>query len=160
MCTAVDGGSIHRAATRISAASDQRSTTPMPSHRTRDRRTEDRRTKGRRKPLRTRVSGSVSGFSVTLQDNSAGWLAARSLWPISCTIGCTTSERSPFTMRVSHSWHFRRLRRDRQSPQGEAAAAKPEDSHADARRKMFLGSPGCWASAAEARQAQPASGWP
>src|SRR5580698_8642413 len=77
MCTAVDGGSIHRAATRISAASDQRSTTPMPSHRTRDR-----RTKGRRKPLPTRVSGSVSGFSVTLQDNSAGWLAARSLWPI------------------------------------------------------------------------------
>src|SRR6202035_3269773 len=37
MCTAVVGGSIHRAARRISAASDQRSTTPMTSHRIRDR---------------------------------------------------------------------------------------------------------------------------
>src|ERR1035438_6705659 len=38
MCTAVVGGSIHRAATRISEASDQRSTTPMTSHRIKDRR--------------------------------------------------------------------------------------------------------------------------
>src|ERR1700751_3218213 len=37
MCTAVVGGSIHRAARRISAASDQRSTTPMTSHRIKDR---------------------------------------------------------------------------------------------------------------------------
>src|ERR1700733_8854562 len=60
MCTAVDGGSIHRAARRLSAASDQRSTTPMASHRTKDR----------RKPLRRGVLGFVSGFSVTFQNNN------------------------------------------------------------------------------------------
>src|SRR5580658_5472149 len=66
MCTAVDGGSIHRAARRISAASDQRSTTPMASHRTKDR----------RKPLRSVVFASVSGFSITFQNNRLGWVAA------------------------------------------------------------------------------------
>src|ERR1700758_1249848 len=64
MCTVVDGGSIHRAARRISAASDQTSTTPMTSH----------RTKYREKPLRRGVLGDVSGFSVTFQNNNpAGW---------------------------------------------------------------------------------------
>jgi hypothetical protein len=38
MCTAVVGGSIHRAATRINAAGDQRSTSPMTSHPIYDRR--------------------------------------------------------------------------------------------------------------------------
>ena len=38
MCKAVVGGSIHRAATSVSAASVQRSTTQRPSHRTYDRR--------------------------------------------------------------------------------------------------------------------------
>jgi hypothetical protein len=71
MCTAVDGGSIHRAARRISAASDHRSTTPMANHRTKDRRTKDRR-----KPLRSGVLGCVSGFSVTFQNNSLGGVAA------------------------------------------------------------------------------------
>src|ERR1700738_697963 len=66
MCTAVDGGSIHRAARRISAASDQTSTTPITSHRTKDR----------RKPLRSGVLGGVSGFSVTLQNTSLGSVAA------------------------------------------------------------------------------------
>jgi hypothetical protein len=63
MCTVVDGGSIHRAARRISAASDQTSATPMASHRTKDR----------REPLRGGVlGGGVSGFSVTFQNNSLG----------------------------------------------------------------------------------------
>src|SRR3984885_15747809 len=54
MCTAVVGGSIHRAARRINEASDQASTTPMTSHRTKDR----------RKPLRSGTLGRVSGFSL------------------------------------------------------------------------------------------------
>src|SRR5258708_36896740 len=66
MCTAVDGGSIHRAARRISAASHQTSTTPITSHRTKDR----------RKPLRSGVLGGVSGFSVTFQNTSL-WLGCR-----------------------------------------------------------------------------------
>src|SRR5258708_8768774 len=66
MCTAVDGGSIHRAARRISAASDQTSTPPITSHRTKDR----------RKPLRSGVLGGVSGFSVTFQNTSL-WLGCR-----------------------------------------------------------------------------------
>src|SRR5580700_11279150 len=64
MCTAVIGGSIHRAATRISTASDQRSAAPMKNHRTKDR----------RKPFRGGVSGSMSGFSVTLQNSRLGWI--------------------------------------------------------------------------------------
>src|ERR1700674_4509778 len=67
MWTAVDGGSIHRAARRISAASDQTSTTPITSDRTKDR----------RKPLRSGVLGGVSGFSVTFQNTSL-WLGCRS----------------------------------------------------------------------------------
>ena len=66
MCTAVVGGSIHRAATRISAASDQTSTTPITSHRTKDR----------RKPLRNGVLGCVSRFSVTFQNTSLGSVVA------------------------------------------------------------------------------------
>src|SRR5450755_3291040 len=58
MCTAVVGGSIHRTARRISAASDQTSTTPITSHGTKDR----------RKLLRSEVLGRVSGFSVTSQN--------------------------------------------------------------------------------------------
>jgi hypothetical protein len=58
MCTAVVGGSIQRAATRISTASDQRNATPMSSHRTTDR----------SEPLRSGV-GCVSGFSATFQNN-------------------------------------------------------------------------------------------
>ena len=42
MCTAVVGGSIHLAATSISAASNQSATAPKPNH----------RTDVRRKPLR------------------------------------------------------------------------------------------------------------
>src|SRR6266404_5362842 len=66
MCTAVVGGSIHRAATRISAANDQRSTTPMTSHRIKDR----------RKPARSGVLVSVFGIAVTFQNNSLGWIGA------------------------------------------------------------------------------------
>src|ERR1700676_1362046 len=62
MCTAVVGGSIHRAATRISAASDQRSTTPMTSHRIKDR----------RKPVRSGVLVCVFGIAVTFQNDSLG----------------------------------------------------------------------------------------
>src|ERR1700722_766204 len=66
MCTAVVGGSIHRAATRISAASDQRSTTPMTSHRIKDR----------RKSARRGVLVSLFGIAVTFQNNRLGWVAA------------------------------------------------------------------------------------
>src|ERR1039457_5024315 len=66
MCTAVVGGSIHRAATRISAASDQRSTTPMTRHRIKDR----------TKPVRSGVLVSVFGIAVTFQNDSLGWVAA------------------------------------------------------------------------------------
>src|SRR5690348_985103 len=59
MCTTVVGGSIHRAATRISTASNQRSATPRRNHRTKDR----------REPFRSGVLESVAGFSVTLQNN-------------------------------------------------------------------------------------------
>src|SRR5580693_46105 len=64
MCTAVVGGSIHRAATRISAASDQRSTTPMTSHRIKDR----------RKPVPSGVLVCVFGIAVTFRNNSLGWV--------------------------------------------------------------------------------------
>src|SRR5579859_2388939 len=64
MCTAVVGGSIHRAATRISTASDQKSAAPMRNHRTKDR----------KKPFRCGVPGGVSGFSVTLQHNRLRWI--------------------------------------------------------------------------------------
>src|SRR5450755_1986139 len=64
MCTAVDGGSIHRAARSTSAASDQISSTPIASLLAKDR----------RKLLRIGVLGSASGFSVTFQNNSLGWL--------------------------------------------------------------------------------------
>src|SRR5208282_4299235 len=64
MCTTVVGGSIHRAATRINTASDQRSATPTRNHRTKDRRA----------PVRRGVLGCVSGFSVTLQNNRLGWI--------------------------------------------------------------------------------------
>src|ERR1700726_885897 len=64
MCTAVVGGSIHRAATRISTASDQRSATPMRNHRTKDRRV----------PFRSGVFEGISGFSITLQNNRLGWI--------------------------------------------------------------------------------------
>src|SRR5882757_3346018 len=69
MCTAVVGGSTHRAARRISAERDQRSTTPMTSHRIKDR----------RKPVRSGgwvgVSGiGLSGMAVTFQNNSLSGL--------------------------------------------------------------------------------------
>src|SRR5450755_825979 len=64
MCTAVDGGSIHRAARSTIAASHQISTTPIASHRAKDR----------RRLLRVSVLGGASGFSVTFQNNSLGWL--------------------------------------------------------------------------------------
>src|SRR5258707_4612306 len=70
MCTAVVGGSIHRAATRISAASDQRSTTPMTSQ----------RINHRRKLLRSGVLVCGSAIAVTFQNNSLGCR----LWMISC----------------------------------------------------------------------------
>src|SRR5580698_5215568 len=54
MCTAAVGGSIHRAARRVTAASDQASTTPMTSNCTKDR----------RKPLRSGTLGRISGFWV------------------------------------------------------------------------------------------------
>src|ERR1700679_1123447 len=60
MCTAVDGGSIHRKARSTRAASDQTSTTPITNCRTKDR----------RKPLRSGVLVVVSGFSVTFQNTS------------------------------------------------------------------------------------------
>src|ERR1700746_3777178 len=59
MCTAVVGGSIHRAATRGSTASDQRSATPIRNH----------PSKRRREPFRPGALVLVSGFSVTLQNN-------------------------------------------------------------------------------------------
>src|SRR5262249_6805053 len=65
MCTAVEGGSIHRAARRLIAASDHAITTPMTSQPTKDRRTAFRR----------RILVRVSGLSVTLQNNSLGlWI--------------------------------------------------------------------------------------
>src|SRR5258708_36258617 len=69
MCTAVVGGSTHRAARRISAERDQRSTTPMTSHRIKDR----------RKPVRSGgwvdVSGvGLSGMAITFQNNSPSGL--------------------------------------------------------------------------------------
>src|ERR1700752_3740200 len=63
MCTAVVGGSIQRAATRISTAIDQRSATPMRKHRTKDRR-----------ELRSGVLGCVSEFPATFQNNRLGWI--------------------------------------------------------------------------------------
>jgi len=59
MCTAVDGGSIHRTAKSINAASDQRSSTLMAHHRTTDR----------RRPLRSVILECASGFSVTFQNS-------------------------------------------------------------------------------------------
>src|SRR5882762_8716049 len=69
MCTAVVGGSTHRAARRISAERDQRSTTPMTS----------RRIKDRRKPVRSGAWVGVSGvglsvMAITFQNNSLSGL--------------------------------------------------------------------------------------
>src|SRR5579872_2000665 len=142
MCTAVDGGSIHRAAIRISEASDQISTAPITSH----------RTKHHRKPLR-RVLGCVSGFSVTFQNTSSGSVAAyASSWALIWSLA--------LTLCASHSGHFARLRQDQQSLQEESEAEKTEDSHEDAQGKKFQGSAGYWASGAGATQVQPAWAWP
>src|ERR1039458_9080608 len=73
MCTAVVGGSIHRAARSISAASDQTSTTPMATHRAKNR------TGDRRKRSRSDVLGCGSGLSVTFQNNGLGWVIAYGL---------------------------------------------------------------------------------
>jgi hypothetical protein len=66
MCTAVVGGLIHRAATSVSAASNQRSATPMANHRTKDRKE------------RLRGGVLVCAVSVTFQNNSprspCGWI--------------------------------------------------------------------------------------
>src|SRR5215472_12118751 len=64
MCTAVVGGSIHRAATRITTASDQRSASPM----------RNRRSKNRTEPFLGGVLGCTSGFSLTFQNNRLGWI--------------------------------------------------------------------------------------
>jgi hypothetical protein len=69
MCTAVVGGSIHRAATRVSAASDQRSATARRNH----------RTKERRELLRSGVLEGVYGVVVTFQDNRPGRAVALDL---------------------------------------------------------------------------------
>jgi hypothetical protein len=80
MCTAVVGGSIHRAATRVSAASDQRSTTPTRNHRMNNRRENFRcgawdseSSAGLPSTCAGRSSAcsfeGVSGFSVTPQNN-------------------------------------------------------------------------------------------
>src|SRR5579862_3764780 len=66
MCTAVVGGSIHRAARRITAASDQRSTTPMTSHRIKDR------TKG----FPRRVLMRVFSVAVTFTNNNLNQVIA------------------------------------------------------------------------------------
>src|SRR5580692_6193357 len=66
MCTAVVGGSIHRADTRISAANDQRSTTPMTNHRTKDR----------RRPDSSRVLMYVFSIAVAFRNNSLSLLVA------------------------------------------------------------------------------------
>src|ERR1700758_4467696 len=64
MCTAVVGGSIHRAAKRISAASDQRRTNPMTSH----------RIKERTEVLPSRFLMCVFSVVVTFRNNSPGWV--------------------------------------------------------------------------------------
>src|SRR2546426_586270 len=70
MCTAVVGGSIHPAGTNISAASDQKTTTPRTS----------RRIKNRRRFFRGGGAGGVvadiSGNSRTVQNNSPVCVAA------------------------------------------------------------------------------------
>src|SRR5258708_26847152 len=69
MGTGVVGGSAHGAARRISAERDQRSTTPMTSHRIKDR----------RKPVRSGGWVGVSGvglsvMAITFQNNSLSGL--------------------------------------------------------------------------------------
>src|SRR6516225_4860335 len=59
MCTAVVGGSIHRAATRITAAADQSANAASRSH----------RTNHRMKPLGGGVLARASGVSATVQNN-------------------------------------------------------------------------------------------
>jgi len=71
MCTAVVGGSIHRTATSISTASDQRSATPMRNHLMKDRR---KLLRGGVSGMTSGASGVVSGFSVTLQNSRLGWI--------------------------------------------------------------------------------------
>ena len=62
-------------------------------------------------------------------------------------------------LRASHSGCFHLLRRERPLLQGESEGSKPEGSREDARRKMFPGSPGYWATVGEARLARPAWVW-
>src|SRR5580698_146572 len=64
--------------------------------------------------------------------------------------------RRALTICASHFRHFRRLRRDRQSLQGEFEALKTEGSREDARWRMFPGSPGYCPTSVEAKLAQPA----
>src|SRR5258708_24530147 len=69
MCTAVVGGSIHRAATSVSAATDQSPTNPMTTHRINVRR--KRGLSGGLASGFGTVSGIVSGVGITVQNNSA-----------------------------------------------------------------------------------------
>src|SRR5258708_29585117 len=69
MCTAVVGGSTHRAARRISAERDQRSPTAMTSHRIKDRR---KRVRGG--GWVGAASIGLSGMAVTFQNNSLSGL--------------------------------------------------------------------------------------
>ena len=75
MCTAVVGGSIHRLATSVSAASDQRTAVAMRSHRTKDRRKLLRSgvvacaMGGSRCASKFSAVSCASGFSATLQNN-------------------------------------------------------------------------------------------
>src|SRR6202021_3117479 len=86
MGTAVVDGSIQRAATSISAASDQSSTTPMISQRINDRRNPVRTgvcvivfVAAGVAPVGAALAGfvmSVSGMAVTSQNNIPRWVAA------------------------------------------------------------------------------------
>jgi hypothetical protein len=66
MCTTVVGGSIHRAATSISAASNQISATPITTH----------RTNARSNRFQSDVLVSVFGPVVTFQNNRLARVAA------------------------------------------------------------------------------------
>src|ERR1700688_3098377 len=98
MCTDVVGGSIHRAATSISTASDQRSAPPMRIHRTKFRRELFRFAVFEAASGFCAVFGATSGFSVTLQNNRLRSIAIAPVQPHNLKILPSTSN---FVLRVS-----------------------------------------------------------
>src|SRR5580765_8630468 len=90
MCTAVVGGSIHRAASRINAASSQASTAAMTSHRKQERRS----------PVRSEVLICEFGIVIRFGNNSPERVGDA----VELSLGIITMWSTAILFGRSHSW--------------------------------------------------------